>query len=44
VVSAEEGQVLIPMADDFIKKIDRENKQVIVETPEGLIDMNKPEN
>lgn len=44
VVSAQEGQVLIPMVDDFIKKIDRENKQVIVETPEGLIDMNKPQN
>ncbi|MDY0780778.1 ribosome maturation factor RimM [Tenacibaculum sp. IB213877] len=30
-------EVFIPMIDDFIKKIDRENKVVEVETPEGLI-------
>ncbi len=32
-------EVLVPMIDDFIKKIDRENKQVVLETPPGLIDM-----
>ena len=32
-------EIFIPMIDDFIKKIDRENKQVHVETPEGLIDL-----
>ncbi len=32
-------EILIPMIDDFIKKIDRKNKVVVVETPEGLIDM-----
>ena len=32
-------QILIPMIDDFILKIDRENKTVFVKTPEGLIDM-----
>lgn len=31
--------IFIPMIDDFIKKIDRENKEVHVETPEGLIDL-----
>lgn len=32
-------EVFIPMIDDFIKKVDRENNKVIVETPEGLIDI-----
>ncbi|WP_298348959.1 ribosome maturation factor RimM [uncultured Dokdonia sp.] len=33
------SQVLIPMVDDFIKKVDRENKQMHFELPEGLIDL-----
>ncbi len=32
-------EIFIPMIDDFIKKIDRKNKEVHVETPEGLIDL-----
>lgn len=32
-------EVFIPMIDDFIKKIDREQKEIHVETPEGLIDL-----
>ncbi|WP_299522254.1 ribosome maturation factor RimM [uncultured Lutibacter sp.] len=32
-------EIFIPMIDHFIKKVDRENKKIIVETPEGLIDM-----
>ncbi|MGK0127811.1 MAG: 16S rRNA processing protein RimM, partial [Candidatus Azotimanducaceae bacterium] len=32
-------EIFIPMIDHFIKKIDRENRKVIVETPEGLIDL-----
>jgi len=32
-------EILIPMIDDFIKKVDRENQIIIVETPEGLIDL-----
>jgi 16S rRNA processing protein RimM len=32
-------EIFIPMIDDFIKKIDRKNKSVLVETPEGLIDL-----
>ncbi len=34
-----ENEIFIPMIDDFIKKIDRENKQIIIETPAGLIDL-----
>ncbi|MCK5815856.1 MAG: 16S rRNA processing protein RimM [Flavobacteriaceae bacterium] len=32
-------EIFIPMIDHFIKKIDRPNRKVIVETPEGLIDV-----
>ncbi|MFD2725080.1 ribosome maturation factor RimM [Hyunsoonleella rubra] len=32
-------EILIPMNDEFIKKVDRENKNIVVETPEGLIDL-----
>lgn len=31
--------VFIPMIDDFIKKVDRDNKVIEVATPEGLIDL-----
>jgi 16S rRNA processing protein RimM len=40
VVEKDGNEILIPMIDDFIKKIDRKNKKVIVKTPEGLIEMN----
>ena len=32
-------EIFIPMIDDFIKKVDRENNQIQVETPERLIDL-----
>lgn len=32
-------ELLIPMIDHFIKKIDRKHKTIVVETPEGLIDL-----
>ena len=32
-------EILIPMNDEFITKVDRENKTIIVDTPEGLIDL-----
>ena len=41
VIKTESDDILIPMVDDFIEKIDRKNKKVIVKTPEGLIDMNQ---
>ena len=31
--------ILIPMNDDFIKKVDKKKKSILVETPEGLIDL-----
>ena len=41
VVSDGEDEILVPMVDDFIKKVDRKKREVLVETPEGLIEMNK---
>ena len=38
-IDANGAEVFIPMIDDFIKKVDRENKKIIVESPEGLIDL-----
>jgi len=32
-------EVFIPMIDDFIKKVDKQNNIIFVETPEGLIDL-----
>jgi len=32
-------EILIPMNDEFILKVDREAKTIWVETPEGLIDL-----
>jgi len=32
-------EILIPMIDHFLVKIDRENKKVIMNLPEGLIEM-----
>jgi len=32
-------EILIPMNDEFIQNVNRENKTITVETPEGLIDL-----
>ncbi|MBC9795452.1 ribosome maturation factor RimM [Sinomicrobium weinanense] len=32
-------EILIPMNDEFIKKVDRNNKTILMSTPEGLIDL-----
>ncbi|WP_299120411.1 ribosome maturation factor RimM [uncultured Winogradskyella sp.] len=32
-------EILIPMNDEFIVKVDRENKAIELNTPEGLIDL-----
>ncbi len=41
VIKTETEDILVPMVDDFIEKIDRKNKKVLVKTPEGLVDMNR---
>ncbi len=43
VIQHNTNQVLIPIIDTFLKKIDRKNNKIIVTTPEGLIQMNLEE-
>lgn len=38
-VKKEEKEILIPVTDDIIKDVNREQKTVFVETPEGLVDL-----
>ncbi len=38
-VNSNGTEIFIPMIDQFIKKVDRENNKIIVETPDGLIDL-----
>lgn len=40
IVEVGEKEILIPMIDEFLVKIDRAHKKIIVNTPEGLIEMN----
>jgi len=39
VFTDKDKEVLIPINDDIIKKIDRKKKQIIVHSPEGLLDI-----
>lgn len=39
VVDRDGIEILIPMNDEFIKQVDKPNKTIVVETPEGLIDL-----
>ena len=38
-VNSNGTEIFIPMIDHFIKKVDRENSKIIVETPAGLIEL-----
>ncbi|GGH35883.1 ribosome maturation factor RimM [Mangrovimonas yunxiaonensis] len=39
VIDRDGVEILIPMNDAFIKQVDKPNKTIVVETPEGLIDL-----
>ncbi len=39
VVRNKDKEILIPVSDEIIKKVDRKNKAIEVETPDGLIDI-----
>jgi 16S rRNA processing protein RimM len=42
VINSENGletEILVPMIDAFLVKIDRENRKVVMDLPEGLIEM-----
>lgn len=32
-------EILVPMIDQFIVKVDRDNKKIVLNTPEGLVDL-----
>ncbi|PKP04406.1 MAG: 16S rRNA processing protein RimM [Bacteroidetes bacterium HGW-Bacteroidetes-6] len=34
-------EILVPFVEDFIMEIDDEDKQIVIETPDGLLDMNR---
>ena len=38
-ISFHDKTIFIPIIDEFVKKVDRKNKKILVETPEGLIDL-----
>ncbi|PZD77714.1 ribosome maturation factor RimM [Mesonia sp. K7] len=38
-ISYQEKQILIPINDDFIEKLDKDNHTIYLNTPEGLITM-----
>ena len=38
-IERDDVEILIPMNDEYIVKVDRDNKTIIVNTPEGLIDL-----
>ena len=39
VIDKDGTEILVPMIDPFIEKIDRENKKLYLKTPEGLLDI-----
>ncbi len=38
-IERDDKQILIPMNDEFLKEVNRDSKKIIVQTPEGLIDL-----
>ncbi|NCT18370.1 MAG: 16S rRNA processing protein RimM [Flavobacteriaceae bacterium CG_4_8_14_3_um_filter_34_10] len=38
-IDREGKEILIPLNDDFIEKVDKKNKILLLDTPEGLIDI-----
>jgi 16S rRNA processing protein RimM len=40
-LTKEDLEVLIPVADDWIVSVDRENKSISMNLPEGLIEVNR---
>ncbi len=39
VILKNDKEILIPITDEIIKKVDRKNKTIEVETPDGLVDI-----
>ena len=39
IINAENKEILIPITDEIISKVDRANQKIEIATPEGLIDL-----
>ncbi len=39
IINEDEKEILIPIIDEFIEKVDRQNKTILLKTPQGLIDL-----
>lgn len=39
ITNKDEKEILVPLIDEFIEKVDRENKTFLLKTPQGLIDL-----
>jgi 16S rRNA processing protein RimM len=39
IINDKKQEILIPVADKFIKKVDRQNKQIVFELPEAYLDV-----
>jgi len=44
VVGSPEGEILVPFAKDYLRRIDLEGRRLEMALPEGLVDLNIPEN
>lgn len=38
-IEKDDKQILIPIIDDFISKVDKKNKKIVLDTPPGLIEI-----
>jgi len=39
IINEDNKEILIPIIDEFIEKVDRINKTIVLKTPEGLVDL-----
>lgn len=39
IINEDGKEILIPIIDEFIEKVDRTNKTIVLKTPEGLVDL-----
>lgn len=42
VIDGERGEILIPLANEICVEIDVEAKRIVIEPPDGLLDLNEP--
>ncbi len=42
VVTTEGGEVLVPLASDICREVDVDRKMIVVDPPEGLLELNRP--